>query len=341
MAILSTAVTLKDLPPPPSGKEGWPWTEETKRCNTLPNYPRISVVTPSYNQDAFIEETIRSVLLQGYPNLEYIIIDGGSSDDTLAILRKYEPFLANWISERDRGQSDALNKGFRRATGKLIGWQNSDDSYQPNSFLSAANCLNQNPDADVVYGNINFVDEQGQIIEPYPITEAKPENMMPYSGICNHSVFYTNRIFEENNYIDDTLKHCMDQEFILRLLIKNYKFVFEPGITANWRIHNSTKSAQQMDIWAEEAFELCKSVYRDRTLSATVREKAKESLYGLCLDNFGKLRLNLFRKTVREMVDTLGWKSLNTEFALKYIVSLFGVQTLTRLKRTKRQFINN
>ncbi|OQC38809.1 MAG: putative teichuronic acid biosynthesis glycosyltransferase TuaG [Acidobacteria bacterium ADurb.Bin051] len=123
------------LPDPPSGKNGWPW-----QCPELPKppgdakneaWPRITIVTPSFNQAQFLEETIRSVLLQGYPNLEYFVVDGGSTDGSVAILEKYSPWLDWWVSEKDRGQADALNKGFARATGELWGYLNSDDVFLP------------------------------------------------------------------------------------------------------------------------------------------------------------------------------------------------------------------
>src|SRR5215831_2991084 len=120
--------TLAELPPSPPTKTGWPWTVETPLLPSLradgTSWPRVSVVTPSYNQGQFIEETIRSVLLQGYPDLEFIIIDGGSSDQTLDIIRKYARWLAYWISEKDRGQSDAINKGFSKSTGRILNWLN-------------------------------------------------------------------------------------------------------------------------------------------------------------------------------------------------------------------------
>ena len=123
--------TLAELPPPPAGKTGWPWTVESPQLpDTMPDgkpWPRISIVTPSYNQGQFIEETIRSALLQGYPHLEYIIIDGGSTDDSVGVIKKYQPWLAYWVSEEDRGQSHAINKGFERATGGIMNWINSDD----------------------------------------------------------------------------------------------------------------------------------------------------------------------------------------------------------------------
>jgi hypothetical protein len=134
--------TLKDLPVPPAGKTDWPWTEESpqlpERMDDGREWPRISIVTPSYNQGQFVEETIRSILLQGYPNLEYIVIDGGSKDESVEIIRKYEPWLTYWVSEPDRGQSHAINKGMTRTTGELVAWLNSDDLYLQNAFARVA-----------------------------------------------------------------------------------------------------------------------------------------------------------------------------------------------------------
>src|SRR5439155_19891425 len=125
-----TIYRLSVLPPPPRGKTGWPWTEEsTPVAEAIKNgasWPRISIVTPSYNQGHFIEETIRSVLLQGYPNLEYIVMDGGSKDGTLSILRKYEHAIDFYTSAPDKGQAEAINKGFARASGDILAWLNSD-----------------------------------------------------------------------------------------------------------------------------------------------------------------------------------------------------------------------
>src|SRR5881392_2746444 len=128
---MRSSCRLVDLPAPPRGKTGWPWTAEAPSLPPLlPNcisWPRISIVTPSFNQGQYIEETIRSVLLQGYPNLEYVIIDGGGTDNTGEIIKKYEPWITYWESEKDRGQSHALNKGFKKATGDILAWLCSDD----------------------------------------------------------------------------------------------------------------------------------------------------------------------------------------------------------------------
>lgn len=157
-------VTLKDLPPPPPDLIGWPWTEQSHLDQSLlsiAELPRITIVTPSYNQGQFIEETIRSVLLQGYPNLEYIVIDGGSNDNSVEIIKKYADFLTYWESEPDNGQSEAINKGFAKSTGHLMGWLNSDDyltesalialasHYKPGLYWWSGNALNMEPDGDL------------------------------------------------------------------------------------------------------------------------------------------------------------------------------------------------
>src|SRR5437016_13438199 len=144
--------SILDLPPALPGKTGWPWTAGISHLPALRRdhspWPRISIITPSYNQGRFIEETIRSVLLQGYPNLEYLIIDGGSSDESVEIITKYSPWLAYWVSEKDHGQSDAINRGLRRATGEVVAWLNSDDVPQENSLSTVGHYFAENPGCD-------------------------------------------------------------------------------------------------------------------------------------------------------------------------------------------------
>lgn len=162
MPIIST-VTLEDLPAPPVDKTGWPWTEQTEPLpERMPNdseYPRISIVTPSYNQGEFIEETIRSVLLQGYPNLEYIIIDGGSTDNSVEVIKKYEPWLTYWVSQPDRGQTDAIQQGFSRITGVVWNWLNSDDLLEPNALQRIASAYQNNSSATIYAGELTVFGE--------------------------------------------------------------------------------------------------------------------------------------------------------------------------------------
>jgi glycosyltransferase involved in cell wall biosynthesis len=134
---------LKELPVSSENKKGWPWQEEIQPevYSYKNNWPTISIVVPSYNQGRFLEETLRSILLQNYPSIELIIIDGGSKDETVDIIKKYEPWIACWVSEKDRGQSDAINKGFSRVTGDIVTWLCSDDLYTAGTLKRVAEVL--------------------------------------------------------------------------------------------------------------------------------------------------------------------------------------------------------
>src|SRR5215207_2503335 len=123
----------------------------------------ISIVTPSFNQDRYIEETIRSVLSQDYPSIEYMIVDGASSDETVDIIKKYEDKLAYWVSENDKGQTEAINKGFRHAKGDILAWINSDDTYQPGAVAAVVKYLQDHPDVGMVYGDCNYINESGNV----------------------------------------------------------------------------------------------------------------------------------------------------------------------------------
>jgi hypothetical protein len=162
---------LSELPPPPPGRSGWPWTDippcHTMKTSESQECPSVTVITPSFNQAEFIEETIRSVLLQGYPTLEYIVVDGGSTDGTVKILQRYEPWL-RWISERDAGQADAINKGLRLASGDVLSYLNSDDLYLPGGITAIARFLGGHPEEGLVYGECKVIDERAKDIGYLP-----------------------------------------------------------------------------------------------------------------------------------------------------------------------------
>ncbi|MEH1863695.1 MAG: glycosyltransferase family 2 protein [Nostoc sp.] len=162
-------LTLNELPPPPPGKTGWPWTENTQLLpEKMPDgseWPKISIVTPNYNYGRFIEETIRSVLLQGYPNLEYIILDGGSTDDSIEIIKKYDKWLTYWVSEKDNGQASAINKGIELATGKWFNWLNSDDILLRNALKNLAEISKLVDNVKWISGMRLEMDEAGSFAE--------------------------------------------------------------------------------------------------------------------------------------------------------------------------------
>lgn len=217
--------SLGDLPAPPPGRRGWPWTEASP---VLPpcmpdgrSWPRVSIVTPSFNQGAFLEQTLRSVLLQGYPSLEYFVIDGGSSDDSLRILERYGHFLSGWVSEPDRGQSHAINKGFHRAQGEVLGWVNSDDFLLPAALGHVAERVRAEPDAAAWVGRCRRVDGvSGRLIDTVVPRGLERDSIVDWGGrgfFYQPSCFFSARAWHEAGPLDEELQLAMDLDLWIRL----------------------------------------------------------------------------------------------------------------------------
>ena len=204
--------------------------------------PTISVVTPSYNQGQFIERTIRSVLDQEYPALEYWVSDGLSTDETISVLHRYKDRL-RWISEKDRGQADAVNKGLRVTSGEIIGWLNSDDIYYPGALAAVAARFEAEPTTDLIYGAANHIDENDQVIELYPTEPWSLARFYQTCFLCQPAVFFRRSVVERWGGLDDTLQYSMDYEYWLRLALAGARFSFyESKILAGSRLHSDTKT---------------------------------------------------------------------------------------------------
>lgn len=236
---------LSHLPKPPEGKKGWPWTEETDPSiyQKGVEYPKISIVTPSYNQDHYIEETIRSILLQNYPNLEFIIIDGGSTDNTVEILEKYDPWISYWVSEKDGGQSDAINKGWQKATGYLIGWQNSDDIYLKNAFFNVLKHYSSDIDIVMYSGNVLTIDKNSDLLRKSKFIKPTFKRVI-YEGfiLSSQGVFWVNSLKEKIGMMDAELNHAMDMDLYLRIL-RTGKAVFVKEYIGAFRVYPGTKTS--------------------------------------------------------------------------------------------------
>jgi glycosyltransferase involved in cell wall biosynthesis len=210
---------LNELPPPPLDKSGWPWTEKTPQLpDTMPDgspWPRISIVTPSYNQGQFLEETIRSILLQGYPNLEYIIMDGGSTDNSIEIIKKYEPWLTYWVSEKDRGQSHAINKGFKHSTGEIMAWLNSDDIYLNRCLRTVVSEIPRNK--GILVGAVIESDcSTGE--ETYIFKNPSFDQMLFYGRVVPQaSTFWTRDLWELIKPVDEDLNYVMDYALLIKM----------------------------------------------------------------------------------------------------------------------------
>ena len=210
--------------------------------------PSFSIVTPSFNQASFVPEALLSVRQQNHDSLEHLVIDGGSSDGTTDILQQYseQPDWSHlqWVSEPDRGQSDALNKGFARARGDIVGWLNSDDRYRPGCFDRVAKAFQQHPDVDVLYGDYRWIDESGR---PYRV---RREIEFSHFILLYHrvlyipttSTFFRRRVFEEGNFLNERLHYALDFEFFVRLADRGYRFRHLPEVLADFRFQKASKT---------------------------------------------------------------------------------------------------
>ena len=218
--------------------------------------PKISIVTATLNQGKFIEDAIKSVLNQNYPNFEHIIIDGGSTDGTIEILNKY-PHL-KWISEKDEGQSDALNKGFKMATGEIIGWLNTDEVYLPNAFYYIGSAFREKK-VDIIYGDYISV-RNGK--EKYYRSISHFRNVLIARQYVNTvTMFFSKKIIDENNLLDINLHLTMDKEFLLRLEKKNYSFYYLNKPIGKFYWHDQNKSTAMGDIQTKESREIVQEYF--------------------------------------------------------------------------------
>lgn len=244
---------LEELPPPGPEKAGWPWTVGTPH-DAVPasDRPRITIVTPSYNQAEYLEETIRSVLLQGYPDLEYIIIDGGSSDASVDVIRKYEPWLSYWVSERDNGQSAAINKGLARSSGAYVNYVNSDDRLEPGALQAVASAFASCPTADVVYGKCVLADQEGRRTSVYQGRGDTADELFAslLAGDSLHplAMFFRRGALVRAGGFDEQLHHEMDAALWFQLFAQGcqiHRIAAEIGM---FRCYRDQKSASHRRI---------------------------------------------------------------------------------------------
>lgn len=212
------------------------------------NYPKISIVTPSYNQGAFLEETIQSVLSQNYPNLEYIIIDGGSSDQSIEIIKKYESKLSYWVSEKDKGQSDAINKGFKKATGEIFYWLNSDDFLLPRSLEKIAN-YNWSKDLGLLVGIGEIINLKREIIyTPNYYTPIKTRDLFNWTDgkdFMQPASFFTKEAWSKCGPLNLDLNFCMDVDFWIKIS-KEFKIERINATIAHAYAHENAKTTAEV-----------------------------------------------------------------------------------------------
>ena len=219
----------------------------------MDSQPLVSIVTPSFNQSAFLERTILSVLEQDYPHIEYIVMDGASSDGSLEIIKKYQSRLAAWVSEPDRGQTDAINKGFDRAHGQILAWLNSDDVYTPGAVRQAVEAFDKYSQAGMVYGDLDFIDEEGKLIGHFQAVQTDLAKLRRgYVHIPQPATFIRADLWRKVGPLDPSFYFAMDYDLWTRLAALS-EFVYLPGRPwAQFRLHLKGKTITADDqCWPE------------------------------------------------------------------------------------------
>jgi glycosyltransferase involved in cell wall biosynthesis len=282
-SISNSALSVKDLPAPPVGKRGWPWTVGTKPLTSCRSdgspWPRLSIVTPSYNQGQFLEATIRSVLLQGYPDLEYIIVDGGSSDESVEIMRKYERYLSYWVSEKDHGQTDAINKGLVKTTGAYLGWLNSDDLYIQGAFGKVISAFLSHPESIVVHGNRVLIDAADRVFGCSPLPAFNP----PLTGfnVCSETAFWKRSAMETYGLLNPNLQFAMDLEFFSRLFL-NGQFTKLDDYLGYFRCHANSKSSTIWNVAKDESASIWQERFQAQWIESSIRADRSQIFGEFC-----------------------------------------------------------
>lgn len=255
----------------------------TNKQLVLETFPRISIVTPSFNQGQFLEETILSVLNQNYPNLEYFVMDGGSTDNSVEIIQKYAPRLTYWESKPDRGQSHAINKGFKMATGELVAWLNSDDILLPGALQEFANVWSDNPTVGFINGISELIDELGNskgktFGSHFDLLESLTTSR---NTVAQPSTFISRQCLSDVGFLDEALHMSMDWDLWLRIGAK-YKTTFIPKVLSRTRHWPLTKTNTQLIKSGSDHLAIAKKFLKDKNLhlSQEVKRKMLAAAYG-------------------------------------------------------------
>ncbi|HSN94404.1 MAG TPA: glycosyltransferase family 2 protein [Anaerolineaceae bacterium] len=220
--------------------------------------PLVSIITPSFNQAQFLEEAMRSVLEQDYPNLEYWVIDGKSTDGSLEIIKRYSDRLAGWVSEKDKGQADGINKGFNRSQGEIVAWLNSDDRYLPRAVSNAVAFFQKYPDAAFVYSDVESIDEAGKSFNLMRYGRWKLADLMQFNIIGQPGVFMNREVLEKAGHLDPNYHYLLDHHLWLRMANLADPIYAQGQVWAQARIHSKAKNVSDAEKFGPEAFRLAK-----------------------------------------------------------------------------------
>jgi glycosyltransferase involved in cell wall biosynthesis len=246
------------------------------------NLPLVSIITPSFNQARYLEDTIQSVLEQDYPRLEYSVIDGASSDGSVDIIRKYADKLTWWVSEKDSGQAEAINKGLARARGEIVAWLNSDDLYLPGAISAVVKAFDDNPEAVLVYGNMLAINENGETINMLTYDQLKLEDLLCFQIIGQPSVFFRREMLEKAGNLDTSYHFLLDHHLWLRIALQG-QILHVDETWAAARYHAEAKNRAKAAEFGREAFRILdwaqQTQPRFASVIATVGRRARASAH--------------------------------------------------------------
>jgi glycosyltransferase involved in cell wall biosynthesis len=246
----------------------------------MPDLPLVSIVTPSYNQSRFLEATLRSVLGQDYPNMEYLVVDGASSDGSIEIIHRYADRLTWWVSEKDSGQSEAINKGFHRARGEFVAWLNSDDIYLPGAVSAAVHVFQSHPQAGLVYGDAQAIDADGR---PFNLMRARLctlADLMAFNIICQPAAFMRRSVLQDAGYLDPDYQLLMDN-LLWMCMARKAPIVYTPQTWAAARYHDKAKNRTRGAAYGKEARRLIADLKSRPEFSAMIKADEKRILAGV------------------------------------------------------------
>lgn len=273
--------------------------------------PYVSVITPSFNQAPFLADTIQSVLVQTYPNIEYIVIDGGSTDGSVDIIQCYADRLAHWVSEPDRGQAHAINKGLAVARGDIIGWLNSDDVYFPDTVDTAVETFADSPLVDVVYGRLVRIDAAGAPI-PTPLLPKDRltlgrDNAIGECIVNQPGSFWRREVMERVGYINEDLQYALDHEYWIRMVLAGAQFRRLDCVMAQFRLSRDSKTVGHTANMAREQFDVLERFLADPTLAQKLQISpqalARQADYGRAVISLFASQGYIKTRQWREAVD--------------------------------------
>jgi len=295
--------------------------------------PRVSLVTPSYNAEPYLRAAIDSVLGQDYPNIEFLVMDGGSTDGTVELLREYEDRLS-WVSEKDAGQADAIARGFEKTTGSILGWLNADDVLKPGAIRTVVDTFLAHPEVALVYGNADFIDAKGQIIGPCTVVEPHSLNRLLHYGdyIIQPAAFFSRESYQSVGGLDKSLNWAMDWDLWIRLDQK-FELLYIEKTMASYRWLGSNKTAEGGFDRIEEVEAVarrygCKGLpayfrlEKARLLAGQAKEDLQQLHLGQMLNNLAKTAATIFTswRATKSLINPHIWRNFGTSRALYRLV---------------------